>query len=193
MSGEAAMSVTAPSPSAAPATRAPTDWRSDAMRRRIERRYASERRFRLLGLGAILISGGFLLFLIVSMMASGLRGFTQTQIALPVDFARAPILLDPATLSANPDQVLANANLPSVIDKAAEDAFGAEGAKLLSPGDPPGSGVDVLGGDREALAHARVSNPVGRRRRGHHTRRGVNSPSPKKPPGRQISTMASNE
>lgn len=134
MSGEAAMSVTAPSPTAPLAARAPTDWRSEAMRRRIDRRYASERRFRLLGLGAILISGGFLLFLIVSMMASGLRGFTQTQIALPVDFPRAPILLDPATLSANPDQVLANANLPAVVDFAAKAAFGAQGADYVSTG-----------------------------------------------------------
>ncbi len=36
--------------------RAPTDWKTDAMQRRIRRRYAAERRFRLLGLLAVLAS-----------------------------------------------------------------------------------------------------------------------------------------
>jgi phosphate transport system permease protein len=39
----------APAIGAEPAVRAPTDWRTDAMRGRIRRRYAAERRFRLLG------------------------------------------------------------------------------------------------------------------------------------------------
>ena len=34
----------------------PTDWAGEEMRRRIRRRYGAERRFRLLGLAAILIS-----------------------------------------------------------------------------------------------------------------------------------------
>ncbi len=42
--------------------RAPTDWKGDAMRKRIARRYAAERRFRLLGMGAVLLSAGFLAF-----------------------------------------------------------------------------------------------------------------------------------
>ena len=61
-----------------PAERLPTDWKSDAMRKRIARRYAAERRFRLLGLGAVLLSAAFLAFLLVTMMGNGLRGFTRT-------------------------------------------------------------------------------------------------------------------
>ena len=34
--------------------RQPTDWRAPAMQRRLQRRYAAERRFRLLGLAATL-------------------------------------------------------------------------------------------------------------------------------------------
>jgi phosphate transport system permease protein len=117
------------------ASRAPTDWNGMAMRKRIAGRYAAERRFRRLGLGAILLSAGFLAFLLVSMLSSGLRGFTRAEIALPVDFVHSAILVDPAALAfGNPEQVLANANLPAVIDKAAQDAFGEHGAKLLSPG-----------------------------------------------------------
>jgi phosphate transport system permease protein len=116
-------------------SRAPTDWKGDVMRKRIARRYAAERRFRLLGLGAVALSAGFLAFLLISMMSSGLRGFTRTEIALPIDFVHSPILVDPAALKfGNPEQVLANANLPAAIDDAAKKAFGAKGADMLSPG-----------------------------------------------------------
>ena len=116
------------------ARRAPTDWQGKAMQRRIAGRYASERRFRLLGLAAVALSGGFLLFLIVSMMSNGLRGFTQTQIDLTIDFPRSAILVDPAMIASNGEQVLANANLPGVLDQAAQAQFGAEGGRLFSTG-----------------------------------------------------------
>ena len=58
----------------------PTDWNSEAIQRRIRKRYSAERRFRLIGLVAVLISAGFLAFLLITMMANGLRGFTQTEI-----------------------------------------------------------------------------------------------------------------
>ena len=54
----------------------PTDWRRPAMQQRIRRRYAAERRFRLLGLGAVLLSAGFLAFLLVTMVGTALGGFT---------------------------------------------------------------------------------------------------------------------
>jgi len=63
----------------------PTDWAGEAMRRRIRRRYAAERRFRLLGLAAILISIGFLAFLLVTMMGNGIRGFSQTEVRIDLD------------------------------------------------------------------------------------------------------------
>ncbi len=115
--------------------RTPTDWKTDAMQRRIRRRYASERRFRLLGFGAVALSGLVLAFLLVTMMANGVRGFTQTRIALPVDFVTAPILIDPATLDGpNVDKVLAGAGLRNVTAAAANAAFGPGGEKLLSDG-----------------------------------------------------------
>jgi phosphate transport system permease protein len=56
--------------------RAPTDWNGAAMQRRIHRRYAAERRFRLLGLAAVLLSAGFLAFLLVTIAGKGLGGFS---------------------------------------------------------------------------------------------------------------------
>ena len=56
--------------------RAPTEWNGAAMQRRIRRRYAAERRFRLLGLGAVLLSAGFLAFLLVTIGANGIGGFS---------------------------------------------------------------------------------------------------------------------
>lgn len=52
---------------------------------RLQRRYRSERIFRLIGLGAVLLSAGFLAFLLITMLSAGVRGFTRTQIAIPFD------------------------------------------------------------------------------------------------------------
>ena len=43
---------------------APTDWKGSVMQKRIAGRYAAERRFKLFGLGAVLLSGAFLAFLL---------------------------------------------------------------------------------------------------------------------------------
>jgi phosphate transport system permease protein len=118
----------------AAATRTPTDWRGDEMKRRIARRYASERRFKLLGMAAVLISVGFLAFLLISMLGNGVRGFTQTNVSVPIDFPRSSVLIDPAVLDTNPAQALAAANLPLVLDQATEAAFGVSDRALLSPG-----------------------------------------------------------
>lgn len=120
---------------AAPEQRRATDWAGDVMQRRIARRYAAERRFRLIGLSAILLSAGFLAFLLISMMANGIRGFTQTEIRLPVDFASSNLILDPATLKGfDAEAALAGADFESVTAAAADAAFGPEGARLLSDG-----------------------------------------------------------
>ena len=57
--------------------RAPTEWNGAAMQRRIRSRYAAERRFRLLGLGAVLLSAGFLAFLLLTIGAKGVGGFSS--------------------------------------------------------------------------------------------------------------------
>ncbi|EZP72824.1 Phosphate ABC transporter permease [Sphingomonas paucimobilis] len=112
------------------AKRLPTDWKSDAMRRRIARRYASERRFKAAGLLAVLLSAAFLAFLLFSMLGNGLNGFTRTEIAVKTDFPASPILLDPAAIT---DQALANANLPMVTGEVVKKALGPDAEEWVSP------------------------------------------------------------
>jgi phosphate transport system permease protein len=114
--------------------RAPTDWRADAMQKRIRRRYGSERRFRLMGLFAILLSAGFLAFLIITMAWSGARGFTRAEVKLPIDFPALALPLSQAALTASgdTDSQFAAADLPGAVSRAAEAAFGPIGPKALS-------------------------------------------------------------
>ncbi|MEV4936074.1 phosphate ABC transporter permease PstA [Sphingobium sp. LSP13-1-1.1] len=112
------------------AERLPTDWKSDAMRRRIARRYASERRFKAAGLLAVALSAAFLAFLLFNMLGNGLRGFTRTEIAVKVDFPASPLLLDPNAIT---DQALANANLPMVTGAVVKKALGADAEEWVSP------------------------------------------------------------
>ncbi|MGQ0660638.1 phosphate ABC transporter permease PstA [Sphingosinicella sp.] len=113
----------------------PTDWGGAEMRARIRRRYAAERRFKLLGLTAILVSVGFLAFLLVTMVGNGARGFTQSEVRLEVDFPRSSLFLDPAALRGfGAEQAIANADFERVVNEAATAQYGADGPALFSPG-----------------------------------------------------------
>ena len=116
------------------ATRAPTRDTA-AMRRRTQRRYAAERRFRRLGLAAIWLSAGFLAFLLATMLWQGTIGFRQTRIALPIDLAAAHLRVTPAQLKGDGvTRALADAGLERAVDAAAVRAYGPQGAGLLSDG-----------------------------------------------------------
>ncbi len=60
---------------------------------RLRRRYRAERRFQMLGIGAIALALGTLALLLVTIVGSGVSAFSQTQIALDVTFS--PELIDP--------------------------------------------------------------------------------------------------
>jgi phosphate transport system permease protein len=133
-----------PSSSAVPVSR----WTDGSTHARVRRRYAAERRFRLLGLAAVGLSVLFLLFLLGSMGMKGLSGFTRTEAALTLDLSRAGLPVDGAAL-ALPDasMVSASAGLDAAIAKAAtatygkraEDLFGEAATSALSEqilGDP---------------------------------------------------------
>ncbi|MFS0770732.1 phosphate ABC transporter permease PstA [Sphingomonas sp. 1P08PE] len=130
-------SLVAPLPTAGtahdPAPRAPTDWTTRSMQRRIRRRYAAERRFRLMGLAAVVMSAGFLAFLLVSMLIQGIGGFTETRIAVPVDLAAARLPVTPQQLDGRrADLALAGAGLEGTVGAAAAAAYGDP--SLLSAG-----------------------------------------------------------
>lgn len=111
----------------------PTDWKGGAMQGRIAKRYAAERRFRLFGLGAVLLSGLFLAFLLFTMVGNGLRGFTYTNVEVPVDFVAMPLTVDAARLGdADADQVIAGAGLADIVAFAADEALGDGGSAIIS-------------------------------------------------------------
>lgn len=141
------MTATSPAPDAANVRR-PTDWASNTMQARIRKRYASEKRFKALGLIAVVLSASFLAFLLFTMLGNGVKGFTRTEISVPIDFMSAPIGLDPAILKTEQaDQALASANLKGVIDYAATAAYGEGADEWFSNGAP------------KALAEAIKSDP----------------------------------
>ncbi|MBJ6121609.1 phosphate ABC transporter permease PstA [Sphingomonas mollis] len=115
------------------APRVPTDWTTTSMQGRIRRRYRAERRFRLMGLSAVVMSAGFLAFLLVTMLMQGLGGFTETRVSLPIDFAAAKLPVTARQLDGRgADLALAGAGLESAVDAAAVRAFGD--ANILSDG-----------------------------------------------------------
>jgi phosphate transport system permease protein len=58
------------------------------LRSRKKARYASERRFKYLGLSAILVSVGFLVLLLATIVGSGIPAFTYNYVKLPVDLTK---------------------------------------------------------------------------------------------------------
>ncbi len=115
------------------APRAPTDWKGAAMQKRIRRRYAAERRFQFFGLAAVVLSAAFLAFLLVTMVAQGWRGFTRTDLALPIDFPAAALKVERAQLrTPGANLALAGAGLDDVVSNAAVAAYGAPGGGYVA-------------------------------------------------------------
>ena len=115
--------------------RAVSRWMDSGMQKRVRRRYVAERRFRLIGLGAVGISVLFLAFLLFTMASKGLGGFIQYEGAVRIDFARTDLFLEPASLR-GPDaaQVVAGADLEGAIVSAAEAAYGPAGSEMFGDG-----------------------------------------------------------
>ncbi len=92
---------------------------SEAMKRRLARRHAADRRFRAFGITAILIALIALLSLFISITSRGYTAFVQTEIALDITFDAT--LLDIGEKRDEPS--LANADYRALIRKAMHDLF----------------------------------------------------------------------
>ncbi len=114
-------------------TRIPTDWAGPAMTARRRKRHAAERRFRLFGLGAILVSALFLAFLLVTMTSNGIGGFQRSEMVVPMDFKALGLTISEDQIR-SPDaaQALAAAGLEEAVNISAMQAVGPEGAAHLS-------------------------------------------------------------
>ncbi len=124
----------------------PTEWATPEMRRRIAARYRSEWIFKHLGMGALLLAGLFLVFLLWTVVGKGAAGFMGTEVKVSVTY-------DPTVLG---------------IDLAA--ARGPDGKKAIQAGDfqgllttaskSLGQGADLVSaGAWVALRDAVVDDP----------------------------------
>lgn len=110
------------------AERQPTDWTTAAMQRRIAARYRGERNFRRLGAAALVIAAGFLAFLLFTIVRDGASGFLRTEARIDVTFDATTLGVDPAAVAGpNGKAVLARADYPGLLLKAAEQLGPAEG------------------------------------------------------------------
>lgn len=85
----------------------------DIVHQGLEKRYRAERRFRALGLGAIIISLCFLSLVFISIISKGYTAFQQTYVKLDVTLDKTQ--LDPDNLR--------RANYPGMIKQAVRDMF----------------------------------------------------------------------
>jgi len=91
----------------------------DLVNASLKRRYAKERRFQLIGLGAVLLGLLFVLFLFVSIAGNGYTAFQQTRVQLEIHFSQEA--LDP---SGERDlQVLSTANYSGLIKSVLREHF----------------------------------------------------------------------
>jgi len=111
---------------------APT--RTASFEARLQKRYAAERRFKAVGLGAILFSIAVLLFLLATMTLNGIGGFQRVEMDVPIDFTQAGIAADP-TMMAQPGAAnsLQAQGLPEVVSFFASQSLGDEAAAEIGP------------------------------------------------------------
>lgn len=118
-------------------TRAPTDWSSASMQRLIKRRYAAERRFRLMGFFAVALSALSLAVLLFTMVGNGLNGFRQTELSVTLDFPT----LTPGTSAESlrgpsADAAIQSMDLPGIVGLGVEQAYGSGGGDYVTAGAP---------------------------------------------------------
>jgi len=119
----------APSPSPSLGLREPA-----LVAARLRKRYAAERRFRLLGLSAVLFSAAVLAFLLVTMSWNGIGGFKRAELVTDIDFSTGILPVSPDSLQDDKAmQALEAAGLPAIVQAAAARSIGADGARYLDP------------------------------------------------------------
>jgi phosphate transport system permease protein len=108
--------------------------RTPAFEARLKKRYAAERRFKALGLGAILVSIAVLVLLLVTMTINGVAGFQRVTVQVPVDFTQVG-LAPPTGVSDRAAIVrsLGDQGLPELVEFSAEQAMGKIAAAELNP------------------------------------------------------------
>ncbi len=143
----------------------PTDWKAEAMQRRIRQRYAAERRFRLVGLAAILISAGFLAFLLVTMFHDGARGFVRSEIRIDLTPGQS------AMIEAGDHEGALRQSDPRLFSQSAWLALRNSGARLGPVWLPAADAIDVAAKGEGSAAAERTYAAL---RAEGRTRTGIN-------------------
>ncbi len=99
---------------------------------RLKERYAAERRFKALAFAAVAFSAIVLAFLLFTMTANGIGGFTRAELKVPVDFGGAGLTITPDRLAQpGAEGALEQAGLPDVLQFATSEAYGPEVAEQV--------------------------------------------------------------
>ncbi|MBX7493404.1 phosphate ABC transporter permease PstA [Qipengyuania sp. 1NDW9] len=110
---------------------APT--RTPAFEARLKKRYAAEKRFKAIGLSAIVFSIAVLIYLLGSMTLNGIGGFQRAEVEVQIDFTQAGLSADPALMGTQEGvRSLESQGLPDVVDYFATESLGDEGAEEIS-------------------------------------------------------------
>ncbi|HEX2793250.1 MAG TPA: phosphate ABC transporter permease PstA [Croceicoccus sp.] len=102
---------------------------------RLKERYAAERRFKAIAFLAVAFSALVLAFLLVTMTANGIAGFTRAELKVPSDCGGAGLTITPDRLAQpGAESALESAGLPDILQFAATEAYGPKVAAQLNAG-----------------------------------------------------------
>ena len=134
---------------------------SNTVGARLKSRYAAERRFKAIGLGAVLFSALVLAFLLVSMTSNAVSGFTRAELRFDLDLSSGVLTIDPGQLEGpGALDALKGAGLPDVVKFAASKALGDPAAAQLADNAWQDVGRTLIADPSRLTAKFPVSLPV---------------------------------
>ncbi len=134
---------------------------SNSVSSQLKSRYAAERRFKAIGLGAVLFSALVLAFLLVSMTSNAVGGFTRAELRFDLDLSSGILAIDPAQLQGpGALDALKVAGLPDVIKLSASKALGDAAAEQLADNAWQDVGRKLIADPSRLTAKFRVSLAV---------------------------------
>jgi phosphate transport system permease protein len=128
---------------------------------RIKQRYASERRFRAVGLAAVVFSALVLAFLLINMTSNALGGFKRWELRVPIEMSASQLTVDPSQLQGDDAmRTLQGAGLAEVVQFAAAKSAGDAAADQLLDGAWREVAADLIADPARLQGKLDVSLPV---------------------------------
>ena len=128
------MNTASPSPDIDAIERQRAD-RNAMLAKRLKKRYAAEKRFRILAMLSVFVSVAVLAVLLFAMTSNGIAGFTRAELKVPIRFTELGLAVDQSQLEQpGAEAMLRSAGLDDALQFAATQAYGAEVAAQLGGG-----------------------------------------------------------